>query len=595
MARYRAPVAIQRRLTADVPRTRTPLKVALSGACLLVTLWSTGSDVAYAQVMVAPLDPLAPKLQTDPRKPLPTFQRSNRAPFAQAPASSVFTPPAAGAGRTGFDSTNSRKTHPQRAARSRAGAATSAQSTGDARVIAPGLAQPPAASPYQAAPKTGQGAYAQAPGSPPEPAIGPIRRPVPKRKLLAVEDPYAPLGLRAGSFDLFPAVELIGGYDTNPGRSPNAKGASLYAVAPEFRARSNWSRHELKADLRGSYTGYAPDQTPTLSRPNFNGKVDGRIDVTHATRIDLGGNLLVATDNPNSPNLPAGIDKLPVYTTVGGTAGLGQRFNRFDVSIKGDIARTSYQDSKLLDGSTASNEDRNYDQYGGRLRGGYELSPGLMPFVEVGMDRRKHDLNADFFGYQRDSRGVTGSVGATFEMTRLLTGDVSIGYVKRTYEDPRLSDLSGLIGNASLIWQASALTTVKLAAASSIGESTIPGVPGVFYRDIGLQVDHAFRQWLVGSLKLGFGLDTYKNGAIETSTGTTTTICDCGPATTSTTTTQTITDRIDNRYSFGLGITYKIDRNVQVKGEFQQLWLRSNVTGVDYNASIFMLGLRLQK
>ena len=34
---------------------------------------------------------------------------------------------------------------------------------------------------------------------------------------------------------------------------------------------------------------------------------------------------------------------------------------------------------------------------------------------------------------------------------------------------------------------------------------------------------------------------------------------------------------------------------VQVKGEFRQEWLRSNVSGnVDYSASIFLLGLRVQ-
>jgi hypothetical protein len=557
--------------------------MALSSACLLATVWFAGSESAHAQVMIAPPDPLAPKLQSDPRKPVPTFQRFNRAPYAQAPASSVFTPPASGAGRTGFDSTNSRKVRTQRVAKPR--------DTTDGRTIAPGLPEPATVSPYQTPPKTGQAAYAQAPGTPPVPETGPIRKPLPKRKALEAEDPYAPLGLRTGSFDLFPAIELIGGYDTNPSRSPDEKGAALYTIAPELRAQSNWSRHELKADLRGSYTGYSPDETPTLSRPNFNGKVDGRVDVTRTTRIDLSGRVLVATDNPNSPNLPAGIDKLPIYVTYGGTAGLGQRFNRVDVSIKGDVERTFYQDSTLTDGSTASNEDRNYDQYGGRLRGGYELLPGVTPFVEVGIDQRKHDLNADFFGYQRDSKGVTASVGTTFEMTRVLTGDVSIGYVKRTYEDPRLSDLSGMIGNASLVWQASALTTVKLSASSSIGESTIPGVPGVFYRDVGVHVDHAFRQWLIGSVRLGFGVDTYKNAASEVS-GTTTTVCDCVPTSSAV---ETISDRTDKRYSFGLGLTYKINRNVQVKGEFQQLWLRSNVTGVDYDASIFLLGLRWQK
>jgi hypothetical protein len=144
-----------------------------------------------------------------------------------------------------------------------------------------------------------------------------------------------------------------------------------------------------------------------------------------------------------------------------------------------------------------------------------------------------------------------------------------------------------------LVWNATGLTTVKLSASSSVGESTIPGVPGVFYRDVGLQVDHAFRRWLIGTLKFGFGLDTYKNAAVETSGGTTTTVCNC--ATTTSTTSETLTDRQDQRYSVGLGVTYKVDRSIQVKGEFRQDWLRSNVAGVDYTASTFLVGLRLQK
>jgi hypothetical protein len=121
-------------------------------------------------------------------------------------------------------------------------------------------------------------------------------------------------------FDLFPAVELSGGYSSNPGQSHDPKGAALYTVVPELKVQSNWSRHELKAELRGSYAGYTPDETPTLSRPYFNGKLDGRIEVTHDTRIDLGGRLLVSTDNPNSPNLQAGLAKLPIFATRTGCA-----------------------------------------------------------------------------------------------------------------------------------------------------------------------------------------------------------------------------------------------------------------------------------
>jgi len=330
--------------------------------------------------------------------------------------------------------------------------------------------------------------------------------------------------------------------------------------------QSNWSRHELKADLRGSYTGYSPDQTPTLSRPYFDGKVDGRIDVTHDTRIDLNTKLLVSTDAPNSPNLQAGLAKLPVFATFGGGAGIGQRFNRFELSLKGDVERTVYQNSQLTDGTTASNEDRNYNQYGGKLRGGYELSPGVTPFVEFDADTRKHDLNADFFGFQRDSRGVTGKAGSTFEITKVLTGEVALGYTKRIYEDPRLSDVAGLVGDASLIWTATALTTVKLTGSSTVGESDVPGVSGTLYRDVALQVDHAFRHWLIGSVKVGFGFDDYVGMSRE-----------------------------DNRYSVGAALTYKFDRSWQLKGEVRQNWLRSNISSNDYNETVILLGLRWQK
>lgn len=530
----------------------------MTAVCALALGMSAGA--ACAQIVPPDYpDPLTAKLQTDPRKP-PRFQQLSQPQLEQLSATPTFTASSA-AGTTGFDSTN-KKSKAKAKPKPRPAASTPA---GTNDFATPVEARP--ISPYQKPfSSSATSANASAPGSPPV-EIGPIRKPPAKRKAHSEpDDPYAALGFHAGSFLLYPAIEVIGGYDTNPSRTPNAKGAALYSVAPELRAQSNWSRHELKGELRGSYTGYSPDTEPTLNRPNVNGKVDGRVDVTRDTRIDLGGRVLVATDNPGSPNLQAGLARLPTYTTFGGSAGLGQKFSRFDLSIKGDAERTVYQDSKLTDGSTASNDDRNYNQYGVRLRGGYELTPGVTPFVEAGTDIRRHDHAIDSSGYRRDSKGLTVQAGSTFELSRLLTGEIAVGYTRRDYDDARLSQLSGLIGNASLVWTANALTTVKLTAASSIGESNVPGVSGSFYRDVGLQVDHSFRRWLIGSVKLGFGFDDYVGLSRE-----------------------------DKRYSAGVGLTYKLNRTTQIKGEARQDWLRSNVTGNDYTASVFLLGLRFQQ
>jgi hypothetical protein len=533
-----------------MPNPMTPCVIGfLMAGCVMLH----GSD-ARAQMPGAFMDAFVPKLQA-PRS-ASRFQKYDRDALTKLAETATFASAGSGAGTTGLDSTNTRKSRSK----------IRTKNAANAQAIAPGIPAAQVQSAYDKSADVTGSVPAGAPGAPPV-QLGPIRTFPKKRKAhTEPEDPYAPLGIRAGAFDLFPAVELIGGYNTDPGQIPNGKAAWFYTVAPELRTQSNWSRHELKVDLRGSYIGYSPDETPSLNRPYLNGRVDGRIDVTHDSRVDLAGRVLVSTDNPGSPNLQAGLAKLPIYTTGGGTVGVGQRFNRFDVSIKGDVERTVYQQSQLTDGSTASNDDRNYDQYAGALRGSYELSPGLTPFTEIIADSRVHDLNTDSSGYQRNSKGLTGKVGAKFELTRLLTGEASLGYTHRSYEDPRLEDISGLIGDASLIYTASALTTVKVIGRSTIGESTIPGVSGVLYRDVGMQVDHSFRRWLVGSLKFGFGVDDYVGN-----------------------------ERLDKRYSAGVGVTYKLNRGVQIKGEFRQDWLQSNAPNVDYTASVVMLGLRFQR
>ena len=205
-------------------------------ACLLL-----GGTQAVAQTVYP--DPLDPKLANDPRNP-PRFQKFTRPEQAQMGPPATFTEPPSAAGDTGYDSTNSRKAKAKRAQ----------AKPQPAKLLTGAKAATPATtvSPYQKPPTMpGSNANASAPGEPPV-QLGPIRRkPTTRKAHTEPDDPYAALGVRAGSFTLFPAIELIGGYDTNPARSSGGKSAGFYTVAPELQAQSNWSRHELKANLRG--------------------------------------------------------------------------------------------------------------------------------------------------------------------------------------------------------------------------------------------------------------------------------------------------------------------------------------------------------
>ena len=528
-----------------------PLRVGVACAALAGGMADAGAQQTLPQEQGSQQDPtdsrlFRPLIDGDPRNP----QRFRKPQYGYSPAF--------GAGTTGFDSTNARvKRRVQQDRQRRKTIETQRAQPVVApvpdRTVAP-VFQPPPPSVAATRALNRNAASPEITGETPRPV----------RKNFVEEDPFSPLGIRAGSLILRPAIEVFAGRDSNPPRAENPVGSSFETVAPELQIRSDWSRHEFSADLKSKYTWY--NKLENFNKPEVDLNAKARIDITRQTRAELEGRYKLLADSPSDPNLPQGIAKPPLYYQSGATAGLAHRFNRLEISAKGLFDRTAYDQAELNDGTTQSLKDRNFDQYAGLLRVGYEIYPGLTPFVEGGIDRRIHDLQYDFSGLQRDSDGKVIRGGSTFEFTRHLTGEASIGYLQRDYKDPTLGKLHGVIYDAALTYYATPLTTLKLDAKSRVDESVLPGVSGALIRDVGLQVDHGFRRWLIGTLKFGFGQDDYEGST-----------------------------RVDDRYTASAALTYKITREVHLKGEFRREWLRSNVEGADYTANIAMVGLRFQR
>lgn len=528
-----------------------PFSVGVACAAMFAGLQAAVAQQTFPEQRGLQQDPtdsrlFRPLIDGDPKNP----QRFRRPQYGYAPAF--------GAGTTGFDSSNQRvkRRAEQNVQRRKAVEAQAAQP-----VVAP-VPDTTVHPVFQPVPTTvaKTRALSRSAGSPEITGVTPR----PLRKPHIEEDPFGPAGIRAGSLILRPAIEVYVGHDSNPPRVQNGTRSAFETVAPELQIRSDWSRHEFTADLKGKYTWY--NALESFNQPQVDLNAKTRIDITRQTNAQLEGRYKLLADSPSDPNLPQGIAKPPLYYQTGATAGLAHRFNYLEISAKGLFDRTAYDTAELNDGTTISLQDRNYDQYSGLLRAGYEIYPGVTPFVEGGIDRRVHDLQYDFSGIQRDSDGRLIRAGSTFALTGYLTGEASIGYLQRDYVDPTLGKLHGVIYDASLTYYATPLTTLKLEAKSRVDESILPGVSGSFSRDVLLQVDHSFRRWLTGTLKFGFGQDDYEGSS-----------------------------RVDDRYIASAGLTYKITREVHLKGEFRREWLRSNVEGADYTANIAMVGLRFQR
>jgi len=384
------------------------------------------------------------------------------------------------------------------------------------------------------------------------------------------EFPYAPTGVDVGSLRLYPLLDLTSGYDSNPNRLATGVKGSVYGQANAgLDVNSQWSQHSLTATLRGGYSDYL--QFHEADRPNFQGKIDGRIDVTRDTQIETEVRGTLDTQQPGSQQLaiPGAtfIVGRPLIQSEGATLGVSQRFDRLVVRLRGTIDRLQYQDATLNDGTLLALSENDYNDYAINAHVSYELTPGLVPYIDVTGDKRQYDSLFDSTGYERSSNGIAGKLGSTFEITRIITGDLAGGYIQRYYRDSRLNDAGGPSIDGKITWAVSPLTTVTFNTNTGFVETTLAGASGALSRSFGLQVAHQlFRNFTLT------GIGTYSINSYQG---------------------QPVSEHI---YGGSLLAEYNVSREIVLRASYRhERYTTNQYAGGNYTDDVFMLGVRLQR
>lgn len=403
----------------------------------------------------------------------------------------------------------------------------------------------------------------------PAPNVAVIPSPLRSKKPLVELDPYAPTGVRIGELRLLPFVEASTGYETNPNQvSTGVKPSAVLRGEAGLDVLSDFSNHSFSANLRGGYSLFPSNSN--ADRPDASGIVRSRIDVTRDDKIDLEGRFVIATQTPGSPLLAVPnsvfIVNRPLITSEGATLGGTHTFNRLTVGLRGTFDRTQYGDATQSDGSIFRYSQDNYNDYGLVARAAYEVSPAIIPFIEVGADARIRDNPIDLSGFRRNSTGVVARAGADVEVTRLLTGTVSAGYADRHYADPRLPNLRGPTVDGALAYAVTPLTTITFSANTTLSETTLAGASGAISRQLSLQVDHRlFRNFTIT------GIATYQPNQYQ------------GVPVTETYT------------QFTLKGLYAVTRDIQLIASASRQQLKSSLGQSSFTDNVFLAGVRLQR
>ncbi len=394
-----------------------------------------------------------------------------------------------------------------------------------------------------------------------------------RAKPRADDDPFAPVSVDFGLLRVKPYVESDVGYADNPNvaakGSPQLRGSAFLHEEVGGSAQSDWNNHSFTGDLRLGYDDYFADHG--ADAPVGSGKFTTRIDVTRDTKINVDGKFDLSTQLPTSPNLtnggaPVSLSSRPIIADTGLGLGATQNFNRLELTMRGSLERVYWQDAHFTDGSVQPLSRDSYNAYGLTTRAAYEMTPGVKPFVEEIVDRRDHDALTDTSGYMRNSDGVALRVGSTFELTRLLTGNISAGYADRHYQDRRLPDLRGPTFNSSLVWTVTPLTKVTLRGSTTMDETTVAASPGAVTRQTSLELSHALLR----------NLSLIATGSLMQ-------------------TTYPVANLNQTLMQESLRAEYNLTRTVVIKGTFTHQRMMSNTVGSDYTANVIMVGLRIQQ
>ena len=377
------------------------------------------------------------------------------------------------------------------------------------------------------------------------------------------DDPYAPLGLRLGSFLLLPSVEVSAGYSSNATRRAGGRAGGAVTVSPEAVLRSDWSRHSATLTLRGAYESPAAGGEGSHLAASAVG--DAHIDIS----ADLGAEFTLGYSldhqSVNDRAFPAGADKPPAVHTLTGSGAIERGVGPAEFTFKVDAERSVYDDATTGAGLTIDQGDRTNTVGELRLRAGYRGAPAITPFLEAGTGRRVFDRPVNGAGYSASGSIYLVRGGFVFDDGPVLTGEGAIGWRSETRDDPRLPGLSGATFDGKLTWSPTRLLAATLNASTLFNPQPDPSNAGSIKYDLAVDIAYAVRANVVVHALAELAAERFDTGAT------------------------------DWRYSLGASAEWRLNRVFGLTARYSHDWTEEADVSRSYVADSVNIGVRLQR
>lgn len=378
---------------------------------------------------------------------------------------------------------------------------------------------------------------------------------------------YDARGVPMGGFVLYPEILVGAEYTDNVfGTDTNTEEDLIWHVDPSVELRSRWTTHELNFSLAAPMRYYndfdEADTTDLIAEAN--GRLDIYRDFYVYGSVGYGNRTEALSSSPTNLPLAEPIE----YTTTDGSLGFVKAFNRLRVSGEAAYASYDYDDGVLFNLTPVDQDDRDRDVIEGGIRFDYAISPGTALFLAVGANSRDYDLDPPTTIVNRDSEGYEALVGANFDVSRVMRGEIGVGYLNQTYDEPGVGESSGLAVRTNLEWFPDELVTVSFGASREVGDAGAFGASSYIANNASFAIDYEWRRNVIFGVSTGYSFDDY-NGI----------------------------DREDTRWSAEVSADYLMNRGAALFFQVGHYEQQSDglQEGRDYDINRAVIGIKLRR
>jgi len=341
------------------------------------------------------------------------------------------------------------------------------------------------------------------------------------------------------------------GYDDNVFRTEsNTSSDYFWIVRPSLYLNGGLGRHAFGLGYEGEFQRHSE-----FSSQDFDDHrvfADAALDLTRKLNLNLGGGVRFGHDPRGG--IGTCIICSPTPDTwqayrLGAELVIGRQISRAQITPAIEYSGVRYTNN--------GQSKRDLDRQDYRIRGRYRLTPRLSTIAEggfaivdylqpnSGLDRTESDL----------------LVGIGWEATARTSGEILVGTLVRSFDDPRQSSGRNFNWLGRVHWAPKPYSKITLFTGRSSQDDGSGGVGNYLSDTFGIGWAHAFGERLIGNTNLEYTIARFS------------------------------TRREDEYLAFRLALTRNLTSWLSVSAEYQYLNRRSNIPGIDYDDNIIWLNL----